>query len=248
MDILYILGTGSKHDNIELRMSLRSIAKYGRGIGRVIVAGYPCDWLSDGVVKVHVPNKYGRKHLNLVYCIQQVVDMGLLKGEFLYSSDDHFYTRHTDFANYPYYVKNFELRNRAVKGERCYGYHVSLVQTRALLEKHGFPILNFEQHCNTHMHAQVVRDFRDLINESYTLERGAAPTSLIMNVWLTQEYGPRTLDLRNDLKIREATNMDDMIQQIGGRECFSVGDSLFSSNVLTDYFKYKYPEKCKYEK
>ena len=38
MDVLYIVGTGSKHDNLELRWSLRSLAKFGRGVGRVIVA------------------------------------------------------------------------------------------------------------------------------------------------------------------------------------------------------------------
>ena len=58
MDIVYILGTGSKHDNIELRMSLRSICKYGQNIGRVIVAGDPVDWLSDDVVKIKIPVKY----------------------------------------------------------------------------------------------------------------------------------------------------------------------------------------------
>ena len=54
-DVVYVVGKPDKcKDNYMLRASLRSIAKYGKNIGRVIVAGYPPDWLSDAVVKVHV--------------------------------------------------------------------------------------------------------------------------------------------------------------------------------------------------
>lgn len=248
MDILYIVGRGSKHDNIELRMSLRSICKYAANVGKVIVAGYPCDWLSDEVTKVQIDDKYGRKHLNLVNCIKTVVDMGLLDGEFLYSSDDHFYVKPVDFDNYPYYAKSKFLRNRVVKGERCYGYHLSLVQTRALLEKHKLPTINFEEHCNTHMHAQVVKDFKSLIEESFSLERGAAPTSLIMNAWMTTCYAPKEIVLRNDIKMRSANTVDEIRSQLSDRECFSIGDSIFSTGALLEYFKNEFPLKCRYEK
>ena len=83
MDIVYILGTGSKHDNIELRMSLRSICKYGRNVGRVIVAGDPVDWLSDDVVKVKIPVKYKRKHHEMMNRVQFCVENGIVDGEFL---------------------------------------------------------------------------------------------------------------------------------------------------------------------
>ena len=248
MDILYIIGRGSKHDNIELRMSLRSICKYGKGIDRIIVAGYPCDWLSDEVLKVPVPDKYGRKHLNIMNCIQHVVDTGIIDGEFLYSSDDHFYVKPTDFSNYPYYAKSNELKKFAIKGERCYGYHLSLAQTRLLLEKYGLPIINFEQHCNTHMHARVIRNFRGLIDESYLLERGAAPTSLVMNAWLTTDYAPHNIIKRYDLKIKGASTVEELKAQIGDRECFSIGDALFACSALQDYFGQEFPNKCRYEK
>lgn len=248
MDILYIVGTGSRHDNLELRMSLRSICKHGTGIGRVIVAGYPCSWLSDQVVRIPIENKYGRKHLNLMHCIQQVVERGLITGEFLYSSDDHFYTKPTDFAHYPYYAKSLKLRQKAVKGERNYGYHLSLVETKNLLEKHRLPTYNFEQHCNTHMHAKVVKDFKKLIDESFTLSRGAAPTSLIMNAWLSTDYAPQDIVSRPDSKIRAAANLEELKLQIGDRECFSISDSLFSCSALDDYFKSEYPDKCRFER
>ncbi|MBR0299772.1 MAG: hypothetical protein IJQ93_05590, partial [Bacteroidales bacterium] len=53
MDILYIVGAGcSRCNDFELRMSLRSIAMYGKNVGRVFVCGHCPDWLSDEVVKL----------------------------------------------------------------------------------------------------------------------------------------------------------------------------------------------------
>ena len=38
MDVLYIVGPESGHQNRELRWSLRSLEKFGRNLGRVVVA------------------------------------------------------------------------------------------------------------------------------------------------------------------------------------------------------------------
>ena len=248
MDILYILGTGSKHDNIELRMSLRSICKYGRNVGRVIVAGDPVDWLSDEVVTVRIPVKYKRKHHEMMNRVQFCVEHGIVDGEFLVSSDDHFYVKDTDFDHYPYYIKSLELLKTATKGERHYGYHLSLVQTRELLEKHHLPVYNFEQHCNTHLHAQIVRDFKGLIDETYQIERGSPPTTIVMNAWCSTPKGPAELYKRKDVKIVAANTISDIRAQIGDRECFSISDSLFATSAIIDFFKEEFPDKCRYER
>lgn len=248
MDILYIVGTGSKHDNIELRMSLRSICKYGKNVGRVIVAGYPPSFLSDEVIKIPVPNKFQRKHLNLVYCIQQVVNKGVVTGDFLYSSDDHFYVKNVDFDNYPIFFKRTELRNHATPGEKHYGYHLSLKQTRETLEKFHLPIVNFEQHCNTHMNAEVIKESGELIEASYKMERGCAPTSLFMNAWMTRPGGPKTFSKRSDIKMRAEKTVREIRERIGAAECFSIGDAAFSTPALMEFFKEEFPAPCKYEK
>ena len=136
MDIVYVIGTESKHGNLELRMSLRSIAMYGMNKGKVIVVGAPPKWLSDEVIKVNVEDKYVYKHSNILMCIEKVVDLGLVDGDFLYSSDDHFYCREVDFDNYPYYIKG-PLRKRVDELDPFYNYHKSLCDTRMLCEKHG---------------------------------------------------------------------------------------------------------------
>lgn len=246
MDIVYVIGNGSKKDNLELRMSLRSIEKYGENIGTVIVVGFPPSWLSNDVVKVQVDDKYVYKHSNILMCIEKVVDLGLVKGDFLYSSDDHFYCREVDFDKYPYYIKG-TLRKRVNELDPFYSYHKSLCDTRMLCEKHGLPTRNYSQHCNTHMHSEVIRRIKPILRESYGLPFGVEPTSIVMNAWQTYQNAPKVTK-REDVKILQAKSIADIFEQIGDRDCFSIGDSAFSGKAMMSFFKSEYGTKSIFEK
>ena len=246
MDILYILGNGSKHNNLELRMSLRSIAKYGSNIGKVIVAGHPASWLSDAVIKVDVEDKYSYKHSNILACIEKVIDMGLVHGDFLYSSDDHFYVKPVDFNKYPVYYK-CELRATCNRTDPYYQYHKSLYDTRMLLKKYGLPFINYSQHCNTHMHTEVFKDIRHIIHESYNFPFGVEPTSIIMNAWQSYPNPPKAIR-RKDIKILTGGNIDFIYTQINDRDCFSIGDSAFIGGAMTEFFEREYSIKSIFEK
>ena len=246
MDILYILGAGSRKDNLELRMSLRSISKYGSNIGRVIVAGAPPKWLSDDVVQMTVGDPYGYKHQNILHCIEQVIDAGLVKGEFLYSSDDHFYVKPVDFDNYPYFYKS-ELRRSVNRTDNFYQYHKSLYDTRKLCEKYGLPTGNYSQHCNTHMHTEVFKCCRGIIHESYGLPYGVEPTTILMNAWQTLPNPPKTIP-REDVKVLKAASVDEIYEQIGDRDCFSIGDEVFRSHAIYEFFDIEYSIKSIFEK
>lgn len=245
MDIVYVIGKSSLHDNLELRMSLRSIARFGSNVGKVIVVGKPPYWLSDDVVKLDVDDKYTYKHSNILLCIEKAVENGLVKGDFLYSSDDHFYCRDVDFDNYPYFIKG-KLRDSVVSCDPYYRYHKSLCDTCMICRKHGFPANNYSQHCNTHMNAEVIKDILPIIHETYKLPFGVEPTSLIMNAWQTYPNAPNVTK-RDDVKILSARNRDDIVNQIGCRDCFSIGDSALTGRAMKDYFKEEYGIKSMFE-
>lgn len=245
MDIVYVVGNGSTHENVELRMSLRSIAKYGKNIDKVIVVGYPPSWLSSEVEKVTVKDKYTYKHSNILLCIEKVVELGLVEGDFLYSSDDHFYWKPVDFDNYPVYLKG-DLLSEVKPNDRFFQYHSSLVYTRQLLFKHGLPTKNYSQHCNTHMNADIIKEIAPIIHESYKSRFGAEPTSLIMNAWQKKTNAPKPIK-REDIKILKATTIQDMLKRVGERECFSIADSVFSDNAISRFFINFFPEKSQYE-
>lgn len=245
MDILYVIGKGSQKNNLELRMSLRSLIKYGKNIGKVIVVGKPPKWLSDEALKLDVTDLYSYKHQNILYCIEKAIEANLVKGDFLYSSDDHFYVKPVDFGDYPYYVKG-ALRYSVDRVDPHYEYHRSLYDTRLFCVKHGFPTMNYSQHCNTHMHTEVFRRILSLIHESYKLPYGVEPTSFIMNAWQTMP-SPPTVIKREDLKIQNAKNVADIYSQIGERDCFSISDRLFRSQAIFDFFDQEYPYSSPFE-
>lgn len=247
MDILYVVGRGSRRDNLELRMSLRSICKYAANVGRIVVAGYPPPWLSDEAIKVEFPDLYRYKHSNILRCIEEVVDKEVLCGEFLYSSDDHFYIRKVDFDNYPVYQKPIPLKSKVERWDEFYKYHKSLYDTRQLLIKHNLPTDNYAQHCNTHMHTDVIRDIIDIIHESYALSYGVEPTTVVMNAWMTYPLHPKPVP-RDDVKITSAISMTELWEKIGNRDCFSIGDSLFGGDAIGNLFASEFPNKCIYEK
>lgn len=248
MDVLYVLGRGSQHDNIELRYSLRSIEKYASNLGRVVIVGYPPEWIDTSLVEcLKVEDKYSYKHPNILRCIEAAALQNLVRGEFLYSSDDHFYIKHVDFNNYPYYKKSDHLRSTVQIWDRYRKYHMSLKQTGDLLRKHGFPDANYAQHANTHMHTEVMFDHLDIIHESYEMDFGAEPTSLVMNMWQTYPNPPST-EKRSDIKVSYVESAADLRRQIGDRECFSIGDSAFYRHCMMDFLKAEFPHKSRYEK
>lgn len=246
MDILYVIGHGSQKNNLELRMSLRSICKYGKNIGKVIVAGLPPKWLSDEAVKLPVDDRYSYKHQNILLCIEKAIEMRLVEGDFLYSSDDHFYVKPVDFEDYPFFSKG-ELRKSVQRTDPYFQYHKSLYDTRCICLKYGLPTMNYSQHCNTHMHTDVFRQILPIIHETYKLPYGVEPTSIIMNAWQTTDNPPKTVQ-RNDVKVLKAKTIADIYSQIGERDCFSIGDSLFSSQAIFDFFDAEYPTSSPFEK
>ena len=244
MDILYVIGYGSQKDNLELRMSLRSICKYGLNIGKVIVVGKPPRWLSDEAVKLDVDDIYSYKHQNILHCIERAIEENLVEGDFLYSSDDHFYVKKVDA--YPYYSKG-ELRKSIQKSDPFYQYHRSLYDTRVICTKYGFPTLNYSQHCNTHMHTSVFKEILPIIHETYKLPYGVEPTTIIMNAWQKQENPPKTVH-RDDIKITYAKNISAIYDQIGERDSFSIGDNLFRGQAIFDFFDAEFPTSTPFEK
>lgn len=248
MDIVYVIGGGkSSHHDIEMRMSLRSICKYGDGIGKVIVAGSPPDWLSKEAVQVCVSDKFSYKHNNIIRCLQNVVLKGLVDGDFLYSSDDHFYLKPVDFETYPVFLKERQLPATVIKNDPHFKYHTSLSDTRRLLKRNGLPYANYSQHCNTHFHTELFYRFSSLIEASYGLPFGTEPTSLLMNGWQSLADAPKVIE-RTDAKMcRPYATSDELRKRLGDRHCFSIGDGIFQGRGIIEFFKEEYPDKCVFE-
>lgn len=245
MDILYVVGTGSKWNDNELRFSLRSIEKNCKNVGRIFISGY-CPGFIDRkkVTFVSVPNNedFKGKHKNIMNCIEQVVEHYDISDNFLYSSDDHFYVQPTDFDNYPFYRKGHYLPTEYDNS----AYSKTLVSTRTVLEAAGLTTYNFSWHGNTHFNKTLFMEpqFAAMRKITYNMLLGCEPSILMLNYWLARR--PFEITDREDIKFPSDVStsaLNDMVKQ---RECISCASSM--SEAMKTWLAINFPNKSKYEK
>lgn len=243
MYILYIIGEGSKNDNIELRYSLRSIS-YCRGVDKVGIVGFKPDFVSDEVEFYPCDDPYNRKHKNMMRKVLGFAESEFAPDHFLMSSDDHIYIRPCDFDNYPVYYQREELYKEVPLGKGKNGYYKSLVETRGLLEKYNLPIYMCNIHANTHFDTELYKHNRLIFAEAMELEHGGEVSAIMGNLMIangaTQTFFP-------DKKIKEFANSKELSEQIYEAECISLSDKSIECGILP-YIDKLFPNKCRYEK
>lgn len=88
LDVVYVLGTGSRWSDNELRFSLRSIERYLSGLRNVYVVGHKPDWLRN-VVHIPAPDPYRQnKDANMIHKLLIACQQEELSPAFVAISDD----------------------------------------------------------------------------------------------------------------------------------------------------------------
>ena len=241
-DLLYVLGTGSKHDNIELRYSLRSIEKYCTNYGRIFLIGEDPGFLSDKVIYIpHEDFKCGYKHHNILTKIQIAAFTTDISDNFVWQSDDHFYIKPYDFATIPVYHKGY-LKEEYQEHDM---YKASLIMTKHILESYDYPIYNCSQHCGTLLNKETIFKInKTLIKDSYQTFESVEPTSIISNVMI-KDLG-MTPERRKDIKIFNFDDRSQFEDITKDNFCFSIYDEAFDCGI-EDILEELYPNKSKYE-
>jgi hypothetical protein len=128
-DVLYILGRGSKQDDLELRLSLRSLEKYAQNLDRVFIVGNCPEWVKN---VTHIPeeDKYF-PFSNHVRKVLKAIDGGI-SDNFLLMNDDFFMMRSFDVDTYPYYI-----RGEMFSDKQGGSYRQMLNNTVEILNKKG---------------------------------------------------------------------------------------------------------------
>lgn len=245
MDILYVVGFGSKWENNELRYSLRSIERYGRNVGSVFIVGHKPDFVSDIVTHIPCGDETNRKHKNILRKVITAMSNSNISSHFIVSSDDHFYTREVDFDSFPIYYQAREIQTKPTDGKAPNNYHRSLAQTKEILIKWGLPTFQTNPHCNTHFDADMYKFYYPLFAEAMELEYGGEMNCLMGNILIherniiPQRFADKKIDLFK--------NIPDLVRQIDGVECFSISDNAVHCGI-GGYLQTTYPNKSKYEK
>lgn len=253
MDILYVVGNGSTWANNELRYSLRCIAKNGINVDRIFLVGTIPNFINkEKVICIPENDPTDNKHYNILYKIEQAIektDIGKNNnGVFLYSSDDHFYIKPTDFNNYPVYCYPKDLPKDMVykKEEGHNKWYQSLVNTRKILEEKGLPYKRFNWHGNTFFNTRLWNDpiMKELRESSKNIKNGLEPSSIMLNYWLYKE--PFKYIIRDDIKIKGWDSLNKFKEKIKDRECFSSAPNIRNS-CMGKWLEKHFPDKCKYE-
>ena len=241
MDILYVVGTGSKWNNNELRYSLRSIDKNGVNVGRIFIATetLPKFINPEAVTHVCIRDLGKIKHRNIMDKIECVMNYSDIADDFLLSSDDHFYLRETDFDRYPLYHKG-EIQERDENAE----YWLSMRDTKHLLQQHGLTTYSTNPHCNTHFNRPMFMEHSALIKEGKQLRYGAEVNCLMGNLMIAAGVEPVKYE---DIKIKSFKDRKDLLRQLGDTHCFSIYDSALNCGIK-EYLREMFPNKSRWEK
>jgi len=236
MNILYVLGKGSPYNNDELRYSLRSLERFGKNIGRVIVVGEDPGFLSKEVefyrkpeVKGHIPHRITNKVL-------YAIDKAGLDGDFLLIADDVFFTKETDLAAIPYEYKGY-LRQRMTHPDQR--YFQTVLEAAHWLEKSNCPTLDYEMHKPFLFNGKQFLKLKHAWKHSKDTTFGMVLQSVYGNYF--NVGGTRV----PDVKIKHLNRPSDF-EVVKENYCITCGDGSWLRGI-EDWCKQQFPNPCKYE-
>jgi hypothetical protein len=237
MDLVYILGNGSKWNNNEIKYSLRSVQKYVKGFRKIFIVGEKPDFINGFT---HIPfsdDMSLNKERRIMEKISFVCKQKQISSNFLFFNDDFFFLKKISVIKFPYYQKG-ELGKAFQKRTISDPYRMSLENT--------FDVLESNKHESTHfdVHAPIIYNkskFLKVMSQyDWEIPHGYVIKSLYANTLGIE--GP----YMSDCKISRQLTCSEILSLIDGRLLFTTGERINESmmQVLAEL----YPKKSKYEK
>lgn len=150
VDLVYPLGSGSRHQDAELKFSLLSARRYLRNLGTIFVIGSHPRFEASTVSFVHIPAEDPTQdsQQNTRAKLKAICRDDRVSEKFLLLNDDFFLLREFEAENFPYYTDGSlaeQIKKRSVGPDGV--YLSSMRATDRLLQSRGQTTFNFELHC-----------------------------------------------------------------------------------------------------
>lgn len=237
MDILYILGTGSKWQNNELKFSLRSLEKFVKGYNRVFLTGdIKPDFLNDKIIYNKVCD-FSHPAINSLTKVLWTVENTNISENFVLNYDDNFFIKNVDIINYPYYYKG-DLKTINDNKMR---YRQTEVETRFYLKNKGKTTFNYGVHCPIIFNKTEFLSLKDVWQDCLRSDFGLLYRSIYCN-WFEKQK-----EMQEDCKIYHSKKEEDIIRQIKNKKVFSICDAVIFAGVET-YLNNNFINKSQWEK
>jgi hypothetical protein len=237
IDLVYILGTGSKHANLELRYSLRSVDKFMGGIRHVYVVGHKPDFIHN-VIHIPAEDPYplpAGKDRNIIR--KMIIACGIegISDEIVFFDDDFILCDLCWAPRLPHYYDG-TLQDYA---DRCTTmYKETLNNTISALRTYGADKRNFNLHCPWRVDKKLFPSVMAGFN--FNQHNGLAIQSIYYN--MIDVLGKKM----PDLKINTRMKYDDILIAIKDRKFFSFGDKGLNHD-MERVLEYMFPQPSKYE-
>lgn len=240
-DVVYKLGSGSKHDNLELRYSLRSLQNF-KDLGKVYIVGFLPQWITN---VIHMPledvflhNKDG----NLVNKIILAGSHSDITTEFINMSDDQVFLIPCTYEDFtiPYYDNKLINFTPEQKLNR---WKTRLRNTVNALQGKGLTANCYEAHIPTLINKNDY--LKSVFQYPYPEGQGMCGNTLYFNT---------IKKLGKSLPDNFATRLEDPIvsyqaleELCNGRLHLNYSENATNENLLL-YLKNNFSEKSIYEK
>lgn len=174
MDLVYVLGSGSRWNDNEIRFSLRSVEKNLLGIGNVYVIGENPGFFSQNVIHIYHDDPLGSMNAdgNMALKILRACEEKKLSNDFLFMNDDFIVNRPIVVSDILWLHKE-DMDNRPEKYWNNRLYRNRLRRTYEILKEKGLPTIQYDYHApmlmNKHEFPKVMQhfDFREDIGYTF---------------------------------------------------------------------------------
>ena len=247
-DIVYVLGTGSKWQDNELRYSLRSLHDHAKNVGSVYIIGERPQFLKN-INHVYVKDRKQPcwKERNIMSKVLVACSLPELSENFLFLNDDHFFlppVSKIDISKFPFYHHKNELEETLERRKRGREFNLdryarSLRNTVRVLKERGLPLRHYD------IHVPILYNKKHFVEimAQYDWEKyfGYVVKSLYSNT-----LGVTPVEL-SDCKLLRSMSYKKIEARIEDRIVFSISDSSLSFK-LKHTLQTLYPNHSPWEK
>lgn len=198
-DLVYVLGKGSKFNNLEIKISITSMLKFcSHWIGNIYVVGENPNIHNPKVTHIYAPDiTKSNKDANIINKILTAIKkIPSLSDNFLFCSDDILVTKKSDWEDFaPRYVFEYrqddEFRNELKKESRDNKWDMLLLKTLDRFVGYREHIYFYEPHIFAPINKKYFNEMCKQID--YTNSRNVIIMSLWFN-WLNLTDPPKRFD------------------------------------------------------
>lgn len=237
-DIVYVVGSGSKWQNNELRYSLRSLQHFAHR--NVVIVGEKPDWLQN-VIHIDVPdmfaNVHGGKYKNVMKKTIAACEDERVSESFVLMNDDFFFLQDCDEIK-PYTIGSLDDQIAKYKSNNRNQYGNALLRTKRILKNNGI-----DDPKSYAVHYPIVYEkakFLEMTQKFDWLEKPCSWRTIYGNLYAIGEI------FRKDPKVNNEDDLEEFIDT-EGMDFLSTSDSVVLLPVFQKWLAARFPNKSHYE-